>query len=74
MSDIGKIAPATNWTLAAPAMTIPVGARGIFIKTGGSITITDLDGTSLTIAAGADTVYPIRPNGVTAAADAYILS
>jgi hypothetical protein len=74
MSDIAKISPAGSWTAATGGMQIPVGCKGIFIKSGGSITITDLDGTALTIAATADAVYPLRPHGVTTASNAYILS
>lgn len=74
MSDIGRITSAGAWILATPAMTIPTAVKGIFIKASGSITITDQDGTSLTIDATADTVYPIRPFSVTAATTAYLLS
>lgn len=72
--DIHRITSSGSWTAATPAMEIPPSVKGIFIKAGGSISITDRDGTSLTVAAAADTVFPLRPFSVTAATNAFILS
>jgi hypothetical protein len=74
MSDIGRISPAVQWIAATGSMTIPVGVKGIFVKGAGSITVTDIDGTALTLAPTVDTVFPIKPTGVTSATNAFLLS
>jgi hypothetical protein len=74
MDDVGRITSSGSWTLATSGMTIPVGCKGILIIGGGTITMTDRDGTSITVASTTTAVFPLRPFAVTSASTVYILS